>query len=65
MKKHTKEGILWGVWMFVFMEVIFPLIKGEEITLKPMLFAIPFWAFAGFFISFVDRKYSFKKEKKS
>ena len=65
MKKHIKEGVAWGVWMFVFMALLFPLIKGEEITLLSILFAIPFWAFSGFFISFVVRKFNFRKEKKS
>jgi hypothetical protein len=65
MKKHIKEGISWGVWMFVFMALLFPLIKGEEITFLRILFAIPFWALSGFFISFVIRKFNFRKEKKN
>jgi len=34
MKNWIKIGLGWGIWMFLAMAFIWPLIDGEEITLK-------------------------------
>lgn len=65
MKKHIKEGLSWAVWMFIAMAIIYPLIKGEEITFVSILIAIPFWLLSGFFINFVIKKFNYRKEKRN
>lgn len=62
MKKWVKVGFSWGVSMFVIMTFIWPLIDGEEITLKRVLIAIPIWTIAGFAFGFTLKK-NYKEEK--
>lgn len=42
-----KIGSMWGLCMFVIMTFIFPLMSGEDITLKSILTAIPIWVIGG------------------
>lgn len=56
MKKWIKEGIAWGVIMFIMMMIIFPWIEGEEITLKRMLVGAPIWGAGGLFYGFLMSK---------
>lgn len=63
MKKSVKEGLSWAAWMFVFMAIIYPLVKGEKITFISILIAIPFWLLGGFFIAMTTRYFSNLKKK--
>ncbi|MGG6230338.1 hypothetical protein [Tenacibaculum sp. SDUM215027] len=56
MKKWIKEGIAWGVIMFIMMIIIFPWIEGEEITLKRILVGALIWGAGGLFYGFVMSK---------
>lgn len=56
MKKWIKEGIAWGVIMFIMMMIIFPWIEGEEITLKRMLVGVLIWGAGGLFYGFLMSK---------
>ena len=55
-----RAGLLWGLFMFVSMEILFPLIKGEGLTPKRLLIEIPVWAVAGLLfgitMKIIDRK---------
>lgn len=46
-KNWLKLGLLLGLFMFVTMQIIFPLIKHEEITQKSILIEIPLWLICG------------------
>jgi hypothetical protein len=50
------QGLQWGFIMFVFMEVIFPLIDGEEYKLSKFLIGIAIWTIAGLLFGFVMKK---------
>ena len=40
-------GVVFGVFMYVFMEILFPLIERESLTPKRLLIGIPIWLIAG------------------
>jgi hypothetical protein len=46
-KLWIKTGLIWGLFMFVSMTFISPLLKGNEITLSDVLISIPVWVLAG------------------
>ena len=54
------RGMLLGLSMYVFMVILFPLIKGEALTQKGLLIGIPVWAVAGlvfgFTMTIINRK---------
>lgn len=49
MKKWMKAGLNWGLFMFVIMTFIWPLIDGEEITIKNVLIGFFLWGILGSF----------------
>lgn len=62
MKKWQKVGLIWGLSMFIFMCFVWPLISGEEITLKKILIGIPIWTIAGLLFGYSQRNNLEKKE---
>lgn len=46
-KKWFKSGLIFGVFMFILMNIIYPLIGQEEITKKSILIGIPLWLISG------------------
>lgn len=56
MKKWQKLGLTWAMWMFVTMTFIWPLINGEEITVKSVIIGIPIWLIGGLFFGYFMRK---------
>ena len=42
-----RQGLYWGLLMWIMMAVIFPLIDGSGITVKTLLIGIPVWAVGG------------------
>jgi hypothetical protein len=42
-----KQGIFWGLFMYVFMILLFPLVDGEGLELRKALIGIPLWMIAG------------------
>lgn len=46
-KGWIKQGLLWGLIMYVFMTLMFPIIDEEGITLKKALIGIPIWTLGG------------------
>lgn len=57
------EGMLFGILMFLFMEVLFPLIEGEEITLKKGLLRILIWLAGGMLFGYINKSYITYKGK--
>lgn len=56
MKKWQKVGLSWALWMFIFMTFIWPLIDGEEITLKKTLIGVPIWVIGGLAFGWTMKK---------
>ena len=56
LKKWQKVGLIWALWMFAFMNIAFPLIKGEEITFKQIAIGIPIWLLGGLIFGYLMRK---------
>jgi hypothetical protein len=46
-KNWLKSGLLWGLFMYVAMTFIFPLIEQEQISRMKILIGIPIWLFGG------------------
>ncbi len=67
-KNSTKSwlirGLLWGLFMFITMTFIFPLIKQEQITQKLILIGIPFWFIGGLLFGYAMKFRINKKGKK-
>jgi hypothetical protein len=62
MKSWVKFGLFWGLFMAIFINVLFPLFDGTEIVLTKVLVSIPFWLLGGLIFGYVSRK---KEPKKS
>jgi hypothetical protein len=60
-----RAGLFFGLFMYVFMVVLFPLIEGEAITQKGLLIGIPVWAVAGFVFGFTMKIINRKKKIKT
>ncbi|MFT7899556.1 hypothetical protein VBY74_06200 [Tenacibaculum ascidiaceicola] len=56
MKKWIKEGVAWGIIMFIMMIIVFPWIEGEEITLKRVLVGGLIWGAGGLFYGLLMSK---------
>lgn len=47
MKKHIIAGLIYGVFMFIGMEIVFPLLRGREITAGTLVAGAFIWGLAG------------------
>jgi hypothetical protein len=56
MKSWVKFGLGWGAFMFVTLNIIFPLIDGSSIELYRVLTGIPVWLVFGLIFGYVSRK---------
>jgi len=45
--KWWHVGLRWGLFMYIFIEILLPLIEGEGITQKKILIGIPLWTITG------------------
>tara|TARA_R110001606_G_scaffold390117_1_gene556838 strand:+ start:379 stop:579 length:201 start_codon:yes stop_codon:yes gene_type:complete len=63
MKKWIKVGLGWGIWMFLAMAFIWPLIDGEGITLKLTIIKFFYWILAGLGFGYLYNKYQIIKTK--
>ena len=46
-RNWLKSGLYFGVFMFLCMVIIYPLIRGKEITLEDIMIGIPLWIIGG------------------
>lgn len=47
MKRHIIAGLIYGVFMFIGMEIIFPLLRDKEITAETLTAGAFIWGIAG------------------
>lgn len=57
MKEWVKVGLAWGIWMFVAMAFFWPLLDGQEITLKITAIKFIFWMFGGLIFGYIMVKF--------
>ncbi|WP_439127999.1 hypothetical protein [Polaribacter sp.] len=57
MKNWIKIGLGWGIWMFLAMAFIWPLIDGEDITLKLVIIKFIFWMICGLVFGYLIAKF--------
>ena len=62
-KKWLKEGLSWGLFMYIIMNVVAPLIVGEDITKPGLLLGLPMWLIIGFGWGFVMKLWMNRKGK--
>jgi len=59
------SGLIFGFLMYVFMVVLSPLIKGENLNQKELLIGIPIWTVAGLLFGFTMKIINGKKKIKT
>ena len=64
-KSWLKMGFFWGLFMYVFMVFILPLIEQEEISQKSMLIGIPIWLIGGLGFGFFMKIWMNRKGKQN
>ncbi len=63
MKSWVKFGLIWGAFMFVMMNIVFPLIDGKGIVLNSLLLGIPVWLVGGLIFGYVSQGRKPKKQE--
>jgi hypothetical protein len=63
MRDWVKVGLGWGIWMFLAMVFVWPLIEGEEITLKTVIIKFIYWIIVGLVFGHLSVKYKIVKTK--
>ena len=56
MKSWVKFGLLWGMIMFLILNVGFPLWDNEPLNYEGMQVSLPFWLIGGLIFGYVSRK---------
>ncbi|HHV03479.1 MAG: hypothetical protein WCQ69_07020 [Bacteroidales bacterium] len=64
-KNWLKSGLFFGIFMFVSVVIIYPLIKGSEITSKSILIGIPLWLICGLVWGYTNKILMNKKGKEN
>jgi len=64
-RKWLIAGLFFGLFMFIAMEILYPLITEHEITLKALLIGIPLWLFGGLGWGYTMKIVMNKRERKS
>lgn len=62
MKSWVKFGLIWGVFMMLAINVVFPLFDGTGISVTRLLVALPVWLVFGLIFGYVSRKKDRSKE---
>lgn len=57
-----KQGLSWGLFMYVFMNLTYPFIEGESITLNKLLIGIPLWTIGGLGFGYTMKLMNRKKK---
>ena len=58
-------GVVFGVFMYVLMEILFPLIEGESLTQKRLLLGIPAWLIGGVIFGLIMKWFNRKRKMKT
>ena len=56
MKSWVKFGLFWGAFMFLMLNILFPLLDDSGITWKKLLISFPVWLAAGVCFGYVSQK---------
>lgn len=64
-KNWLKSGLYFGVFMFLSMVIIYPLIQGKEITLENIMIGIPLWVVGGLIWGLTMKWWMNKKGKEN
>lgn len=56
MKSWVKFGLIWGAFMMLVINVVFPLLDGSGISGTKILVAFPVWIVFGLIFGYVSRK---------
>jgi len=59
-----KQGLFFGVFMYVFMDIIFPLFSNEVLTKRDLLIGIPIWLIGGLVFGFIMKLVMNKRNDK-
>jgi len=62
-KGWIKQGLMFGLFMFIIMTFLWPLIDGTEINLQKVFIGIPIWTIAGLAFGYFNKKALMKKNK--
>lgn len=63
-KYWIKTGLTWGAIMFVIMQIAYPLINSEEITLKSIVIGVLLWSIGGLSFGYTMRRINRKDDSK-
>jgi hypothetical protein len=61
----VRQGLFWGLFMYVFTTLMFPLIDGEGITLRKTLIGIPIWTIGGLVFGYTMKIINGKNKPKT
>lgn len=56
MKSWVKFGLLWGIFMFLVLNIAFPMWDNKPMDYNAMLVSLPFWIIGGLLFGYVSRK---------
>lgn len=59
-----KQGLNFGFFMYLMMELIFPLFNGEKITIRGLLLGIVVWVISGLFYGYIMKLFMGGKGKR-
>ena len=62
MKSWIKFGLIWGLFMFLILNIGFPMWDNKPLDYKAMLIALPFWLIGGLIFGYVSRKKNTNKQ---
>jgi len=63
MKSWIKFGLIWGVVMFIILNIIFPLVDGEKIIVEKLLLFFPLWLVFGIIFGYISQSRKKKMDK--
>lgn len=59
------QGLSWGAFMFLFMDIIFPLFEKEDYEPLKLIFGAVIWIFSGLLFGYVVKKLMFNQSTKT
>ncbi|MGV3458886.1 MAG: hypothetical protein ACO1N9_00380 [Flavobacterium sp.] len=63
MKSWVKFGLIWGVVMFLILNILFPLYDGEKLILTKLLVFFPVWLIFGVLFGYISQSRKKKIDK--
>jgi hypothetical protein len=63
MKNWVVAGLVWGAFMFLIMNIVFPLCNDKKISGWEMLIDIPLWIIGGLIFGYLSRKKTVKNNE--